>query len=236
MVDKKTYMRPNPDDVSVGGKVGRLLLIKEIRMPHGNRTEVGYLCRCDCGNETQVLRSNLLSGAITSCRCYQKEVVSKRNGRHRMSKERVYRTWVEIKTRCFDKNSTGYERYGGRGITMCDRWKNSFEAFLSDMGEPPGKEYSIDRINNNGNYEPGNCRWATPSQQSRNRRSCVMVEYNGEKMCVTDLAEKIGMSAPLLRSRIKRGWDLESAINTPPDTRNNKKWFIERKKKEYYGG
>ena len=230
------YKRPNSKDVVVGGKVGRLLLLKEVRIQCKNRTVPGYLCQCDCGNTKIVHRSNLLSGAVISCGCFHKEVVSKKNGRHRKSGERVYRTWAEMKSRCFDKGHISYDRYGSRGITVCDRWKNSFDAFYEDMGDPPGDDYSIDRIDNNGNYEPGNCRWATPKQQSRNRRSCVTVEYNGEKMCITDLAEKLGMSAPLLRSRIKRGWDLDSAINTPPDTRNNKKWFIERKNKEYYGG
>ena len=235
MVDKNKYIRPEPNNVVVGGKVGRLLLLKEVRMPHGKGTDAGYLCKCDCGNEKKVLRSNLLSGAVVSCGCFHKEAASKSSKKHGKSGDRVYSAWADMKSRCYDKNHISYERYGGRGITVCDKWKNSFEAFYEDMGDPPADDYSIDRIDNNGNYEPGNCRWATPKQQSRNRRSCVMVEYNGEKMCITDLAEKLGMSAQLLRSRIKRGWDLDSAINTPPDTRNNKKWSIERKNKEFYG-
>lgn len=230
MEDKKTYTKPNPNDVRVGGKVGRLLLLKDIRMPHGNKTDAGYLCRCECGNETMVLRSNLLCGSVVSCGCFHKEVASMANRKHRKSGDRVYRIWAEMKSRCLNNNNIGYERYGGRGIKVCDRWKDSFESFLVDMGEPPGNDYTIDRIDNNGDYEPSNCRWATPMQQSRNRRSCIMVEYGGEKICVAELAERLGISSQLLRRRIKRGWDLESAINTPSDTRNNKKWFVERKR------
>lgn len=230
--------RPNPNDVRVGGKIGRLLLIKDVRMPHGNRkyTDAGYLCKCDCGKEKMVLRSNLLSGAVTSCGCFQNELVRKRSKKHGKSHDRVYMIWADMKSRCFDNNRVEYERYGGRGISVCDKWKNSFKAFYDDMGDPPGDDYSIDRIDNNGNYEPGNCRWATTTQQSRNRRNCIVVEYEGEKMCVAELAEKIGKSATLIRSRLKSGWCLDEAINTPPDTRNKKKWFIERKNKEYYGG
>ena len=236
MADKKKYKRPKLEDVRVGGKIGRLLLLKEIRMPHGNRTDAGYLCKCDCGNEKQILRSNLLSGAVVSCGCFQKDIVRKTNKKHGKAGDKVYNTWAEMKSRCFDKGHISYDRYGGRGITVCDRWKNSFEAFYADMGDPPGKDYSIDRIDNNGNYELGNCRWATTTQQARNKRNCVIVEYDGEKMCVTELAEKLGKNAALIRDRIKRGWDLNAAINTPSDTRNNKKWFIERQSKEYYGG
>ena len=116
--------------------------------------------------------------------------------------------------RCENPKAKNFPRYGGRGITVCERWRTSFEAFLSDMGSrPEGK--TLDRIDNEGNYEPSNCRWATASEQQRNMRSNQWVEFNGERMIVTDWARRLGISHGTLRHRLARGWSVELAFTTP---------------------
>lgn len=131
-----------------------------------------WLCRCDCGKESVVAGVHLKTGASTNCGCVRSRKVAKRNTIHGYSARgrtiREFNIWCGAKHRCFNPNYVNFASYGGRGITMCERWANSFAAFLGDMGLcPPGR--SLDRINNDGNYEPGNCRWATGSEQARNR-------------------------------------------------------------------
>lgn len=137
---------------------------------------IGYVgksrwrCRCDCGT-IKVVRADCLKDHTTvSCGCYNREVVAKRETTHGMSKSRVYRIWDAMKSRCENPKNSKYRYYGGRGIKVCKRWSRSFEAFYQDMGEPPTPQYSIDRIDNDGDYEPGNCRWATMTEQNRNKR------------------------------------------------------------------
>ena len=121
-----------------------------------------WLCHCECGRTTVVQSSHLKSGNTSSCGC-------SRSARG-MTGSRERRTWSAMKTRCYNKNWHAYENYGGRGIAICDRWLESFESFYADMGDKPTPNHSIDRINNDGNYEPDNCRWATSSEQNRNQR------------------------------------------------------------------
>jgi len=125
-----------------------------------------WWCRCECGNTSEVVSQSLRIGATRSCGCYQRTWKKT----HGMSYTRTYGSWSAMRDRCTKPNARGYKHYGGRGITICDEWRRSFEAFYRDVGpRPEGK--SIDRIDNDGNYEPANCKWSTPSEQNYNRRS-----------------------------------------------------------------
>jgi hypothetical protein len=153
-----------------GQRFGRwTVLALHPQRAHSGRQAM-WLCRCRCGAERILLGQSLRRGDSTSCGCFRQEVLKKRNATHRLSRTRIYRIWTNMKTRCFNPRHRSYADYGGRGITVCDRWRESFSAFYADMGDPPNRFYSLDRIDNNGNYEPDNCRWATPLMQTHNQR------------------------------------------------------------------
>lgn len=134
----------------------------------------------------------------------------------------TYSCWEGIVQRCLNPKSHCYARYGGRGITVCDRWRNSFDAFLEDMGEqPPGLQ--IDRIDNNAGYCKENCRWATRAQQNRNRCNNQLITHSGETLCLTDWANRIGIHPDTLRARLRQGWEIYAAISTPSLGRGNRR-------------
>lgn len=153
-----------------------------------------YRCICDCGNEVVAYTGNLTKGKTKSCGCWKKMVSSITNKKHGMSNSDEYRIWQGIRMRCLNPNVKNYNRYGGAGITICDRWVNSFENFYADMGGRPSKTHSVDRINNDGNYEPSNCRWATPSEQGNNTTKNVFVEYQGRRMTTAQFAQLTGFT------------------------------------------
>jgi hypothetical protein len=135
--------------------------------------------------------------------------------RHGKSHTHLHRTWIAMKNRCLCPTSGPFPNYGGRGITVCDRWAESFEAFALDMGEPPSPLHSLDRINVGGNYEPGNCRWATAREQHDNRSVTLTVEYRGERKTLREWAEALGLNYFTARMRIKRGWPVARALSQP---------------------
>ena len=176
------------------------------------------LCSCDCGNEVTVRESALRSGNTKSCGCLHREVAAETclsRVAHGLKGIPEYRTWGHIIQRCTNPNNKAWHHYGGRGIRVCDRWRNSIDAFLEDMGRRPGPEYSIDRIDNDGNYEPGNCRWATKKVQQRNKRDNRLITCRGRTQCLGAWAEEAGIRWHTLRERLRRGWTVERAITAP---------------------
>ena len=198
-------------------RFGYLVLIK--RAPNkGTRT--AWLCQCDCGETVVRALQDLQRGDTVSCGCRRREVNAKRNRLRTTHGHTVdgkpsptWETWHSMKERCYNPNYSRYERYGGRGITVCARWRNSFASFLTDMGErPPG--LTLERIENDGNYEPGNCRWATSKEQANNRRNNIRVEYEGREMTLKACADAAGVNYKLLYKRYKRGQPLARAISS----------------------
>lgn len=202
-------------DIS-GHKYGRLRVIKRDKNRKGR---TAWLCKCDCGTFVTVLRQSLRSGATVSCGCYMREVTIKAHKKHGHSpssgKSPEYSAWVSMIQRCNNPNSRAYKDYGARGIIVCDEWM-SFDNFLRDMGCRPDS-MTLDRIDNNGNYEPSNCRWATRKQQMRNRRNNRILEYNGKKLTLTEWSEETGLTIETIRNRLRLGWDLSHALTVPSD-------------------
>lgn len=164
-------------------------------------------CKCECGNEKKIYATNLVRGLTKSCGCYRVEVSGNTNLSHGHSRVGIrsseYRSWCSALARCNNKKNRKYNDYGGRGIIVCDRWANSFENFFNDMGTKPSKKHSLDRIDVNGNYEPSNCRWATPKEQTRNKRNNIWYEYDGVKNIITDWAIILHTNENNLREMVK---------------------------------
>jgi hypothetical protein len=181
-----------------------------------------WLCVCDCSEQREVRLDRLKSGEIFACkdcmistRSERVSVAHSTHGHWRGGKAtKTYDAWKSMRKRCYDKKYKNYQHYGGRGITVCDRWLNSFENFLEDMGEPPDG-LSLDRIDPNGNYRPDNCRWASPREQARNRRTTKFIEFGGKSQLLCDWASEVGITPEALSIRIKK-WGLQRALTTPP--------------------
>jgi hypothetical protein len=137
-----------------------------------------------------------------------------------MTRTTTYTIWRQVKSRCLNSNNPSYSDYGGRGISICKRWEDSFEAFLLDMGERPSDRHSIDRIDNSGDYEPGNCKWSTFAEQNRNYRRNIIIEHNGQAKCLADWADEMGITRHTLRRRIRAGWDMADALTIPVSLSN----------------
>lgn len=185
----------------IGEKFNRLLVLSE--MPIRNM-KTYWKCKCDCGNIITVQGSALTTDQTQSCECLQKERASVASFKHKLTQSTEYYSWTNMKTRCLNPNSQDYADYGGRGIRICETWKDDFLKFLSDMGKKPSKKHSLDRIDVNGNYCPENCRWAIPFVQTRNKRSNRWLEHNGLKMILQDWAEYFGIDQGNLSVSLKR--------------------------------
>lgn len=199
-----------------GDRFGRLLVLGEAPRLNGLRH---WLCLCDCGNCKSVWMDSLRRGDILSCGCFQSEIASAQSRTHGCAGAGVqtseYGIWSKMKARCNNPNGSSWQHYGGRGIKVCDRWLNSFEAFLEDMGLRPSKGYSIERIDVNLGYAPENCRWATTKEQMNNKRNNIMIEWKGQTKTVSQWSEIVGLPIALIRERWKRGWDADRVLGEP---------------------
>lgn len=198
-----------------------LVFGRVIILGFAGQTERGvstWFCRCECGNITKVEGSSLKRGHTSSCGCLKIETAGVHSITHGHSKKGQptpeYRTWQAMMERTQNQNTKQYSDYGGRGITVCERWQK-FENFLADMGGRPGKGYSLDRKENNKGYFKENCRWATRKEQNNNQRSNVSLTHNGKTQNVSQWADEMGMPAYVLRSRLNLGWPIEKALTTP---------------------
>jgi hypothetical protein len=171
-------------------------------------------CRCDCGTIDLVFPGNLKSGTSISCGCIRNHGV--RPTLHGLSKTPTYRIWKAMKQRCYRPAAINYADYGGRGIIVCDRWLHSYENFLADMGSRPTPKHSIERNDNEGNYEPSNCRWATVLEQRRNKRNSRWLTFNGETRCVTEWAEITGIDRHNIERRLGLGWPVKAILTVKP--------------------
>ena len=189
------------------------------------KLQSAWNCICSCGTERVVLGGNLRRGHSKSCGCLRIENISTsllKHGQSRVGFEtKEYRTWVAMLQRCNLKSSAVYHDYGGRGITVCDRWANSFSEFFADMGKAPTDKHSIDRIDNDSGYFPENCRWATKFEQDRNKRSSKFITYRGQSKLIIDWAKITGLNKNTIYYRLHTGWSIEDALTTPVRSTKN---------------
>lgn len=173
-----------------------------------------WKCQCSCGNVKDINGVSLRFGYSQSCGCLKRDITSEVHKTHGESgNNRIYPVWKTMKSRCFNVNSTKYSKYGGRGITVCDRWKDSFENFYKDMGEPPTDKHQIDRIDNDGPYSPENCRWVTNSQNARNKKNNKMITYQGKTQCLADWVDELGLNYTKVEQRLRvLKWSVEDAF------------------------
>jgi hypothetical protein len=184
----------------VGQRFGRLLIISAEKRK--------FKVKCDCGKEKIVFAQDVYLGKTTSCGCFLLEKITK-HGLMKQDKDdltrSMYRVYSSMKQRCLNTNAEGYENYGGRGIKICEQWINSFEQFYKDMGQRPSLKHSIDRIDNDGDYSPENCKWSTQKEQMQHTTRTVKVTFNGETKSLEYWCKKFGICSNTIRGRIKRG-------------------------------
>ena len=204
----------------IGQRFGRLLVLRE--GPRPSRAQRVWVCKCSCGTIKMVRQQHLRHGRTQSCGCLSADMTGDRFRTHGLRSSRTYRIWVGMKQRCQNHNNPKFPSYGGRGITVCNRWQ-SFQHFFADMGHaPPGK--SIERKNNSLGYLPSNCIWATPRDQSNNGRHNVFLSADGKTLTMAQWARQQNLNEATLRRRINvLGWDIYTAIFTPTRVALSKK-------------
>lgn len=213
-----------------GQKFGRWIVLR--RGPNNTLKHPAWECQCDCGTTKYVIGSVLVSGRSKSCGCYRIErgrehgaTINLRHGEasqdgrgHKMTP--TYAAWSQMKSRCNNPKHSNYKRYGGRGIRVCERWSESYETFLEDVGERPSPKHTLDRKDNDGNYEPGNVRWATAMEQNRNTSSNRTIDINGVVKPLSEWLEHFGRARKTFYQRITRGMTEQEALETPLQKKN----------------
>lgn len=197
----------------IGRKIGRLTVLNRVENnKHGAKM---FYCLCDCGNNSIANSSALTSGGKKSCGCLRKEqarINGKATAKHNKYGSKEYWSWCSIKKRCNNQSSPSYYRYGGRGISICNEWNDSFISFYEHVGDAPHKSSSIDRIDNDGNYEPGNVRWTTAKVQANNRSSNRHIVYEDKKHTITEWSDITGISKSTIFNRLNRGWSADQTL------------------------
>lgn len=202
---------PKVDMSMIGCKYNKLTVVSYIGSNNLGKTE--WLCKCECGDETKVVSAHLKNGNTKSCGCWYKATRKTISLVHGAKGTPEYFSYVSMKSRCFNKNNDDYYNYGARGITVCERWlgKKGFLCFIKDMGKKPSKKHSLDRFPDmNGNYEPSNCRWATPKQQGGNTRKNRWINFDGKRMILTDWGNEYNTTVSCLLQMMKHKTEEET--------------------------
>lgn len=205
----------------VGRKFNRLLVLSEAYKVDGGYF---YHCKCDCGNEATINGMKLRSGHTKSCGCLHKEVMIKRNTTHGLYFTAEHRSWEAMLKRCYYKENVGYKNYGEKGITVCKRWRESFQCFFDDMGYKPSIKHTLDRIDNSDGYYKENCRWATRVEQSLNRSDNHRLTFNSKTQTIKEWSDEVGIKMSTICNRINIfGWSVDRALTEIPIDYKNKK-------------
>lgn len=204
--------RPRILHVNPGDKFGRLTIIKEI---DGTRYSRRILCKCDCGKNKVVDLTALISGNTQSCGCLKKELVRAKNLTHGLSGSKLHHIWTSMKQRCFNPNDQSYFNYGARGIRVSQEWLDFQEFYKWAMSNGYREGLTIERTDNDGNYEPSNCKIIPFSEQSKNRRSNHWIEFSGERKTMSQWARDLGFKRETIKDRIRSGWPIEKVLTTP---------------------
>lgn len=200
----------------IGKKIHRLTILED----RGVRKEKPYvLVHCDCDNKTvkEVAFATLFQKIPTkSCGCIKLKNILNSKFKHGLSYSKEHKCWAHMKARCYDKNDIRYPHYGGRGIQVCDPWKNSFEQFLLDMGSAPSLKHSVNRKNIDADYDPSNCNWATPKEQANNTSKSRWITFRGRTQTLAQWADELQIASGTIAARIDMsGWSVEKAFSTP---------------------
>lgn len=189
------------------------------------RRRHAWLCRCDCGTVKDVQTNHLTSGKTLSCGCRRSEICRKKATTHGLTYAPLsgYKSWQHMRSRCQNHRHIEFHNYGARDVKVCARWED-FAKFHEDMGDRPSRAHSIGRIDNNGHYEPGNCRWETAKQQAHNTRVNRLLEWQGEMLPMTEAARRVGLKVPTLLHRLEAGWSVDRALTAPLGPTSRRVW------------
>lgn len=208
---KRRWATPRRKEIAIGQRFGRWTVVGTAP-PRPGSLHVYWRCRCDCGTERDQKGTVLLCGRTSSCGCLARDM-AKQRAKHGMSDSDLYKIWRNMRSRCENPTDKNYKNYGERGISVCSRWQD-FSLFYQDVGPRPSRRHSLGRIDNDGDYEPGNTRWELPLEQANNRRTNRTVSYNGKTLTVAQWAKELGIPSHRLFERINRGVPMDVAMTS----------------------